>query len=443
MAISNRATSDVERSRALGAPSTASVEALRAVVRALITDVEASISDVELSISDVEGSISDVEGSITVVELSMSVRKASLTAVRCLLSAVSGLIPAVGQLITDSEPLITDGNGSIAQSSTSTARVDHRPGLSRQLEKPGLTLTSLGEALIARVEGLMTLNEPLLSDGSTKGGFARDLRRAGGTSIPLLSTWTAVIAALITEISAKPGFSSCLKRRALVSTGKLDRLTAAVDRSTAVIRAFPSAIRHSTSALDGSTADVEASRAGVACLTSALEAVLSLGECLLTLRRCRMPIEQLLFGHPTPRTSYSVRQLRDTLTSLRNGIAGRLPADTQLAFLRGTTRTRAQVLDAIDSELAAFAAFDVLLIKVKQDRLALQKRLPLMAAAIGVLRQALGLHVGPEPHLRKAIGLAPKKKPRKLKPEERMEATLKLRATRARNGTATKKPRKR
>lgn len=156
-----------------------------------------------------------------------------------------------------------------------------------------------------------------------------------------------------------------------------------------------------------------------------------------------VPIETLIFGHPKRRTTYSQRQLRDKLAILRAGVANALPDGTALAFTGGVRLTKAQVLGAIDSELATFAAFDALLINVKSQRETLAGRLPLLATAIESLSVSLRTFAGPSQVRRQSFGLAPGKKPRKLKPEERLAATEKLRATRKRNGTASKKPRRR
>ncbi len=156
-----------------------------------------------------------------------------------------------------------------------------------------------------------------------------------------------------------------------------------------------------------------------------------------------MALETILLRPAISRTSYSARQLRDALARLRQGMALQMPAGHVVLFPKRVTRTREQVLTAIDEELAAFAAFDRLLIDVAVQRQALWARLPILATVIQDLGDALKAFAGRNPPLREALGIAPGKKPRKLKVGERLAATIKLNATRQRNGTAAKKPRRR
>ena len=67
--------------------------------------------------------------------------------------------------------------------------------------------------------------------------------------------------------------------------------------------------------------------------------------------------------------------------------------------------------------------------------------MPLLATALGELSHAILNVIGREPTLRQ-FGLTPGKKPRRLKPEERMASTENLRATRLRNGTSAKSRRR-
>jgi diacylglycerol kinase family enzyme len=156
-----------------------------------------------------------------------------------------------------------------------------------------------------------------------------------------------------------------------------------------------------------------------------------------------MSIETLLFGPKQRSTAYSARQLRDKLSRMRVGMASLLPAGTTMAFMRAVKLTREQIIEAIDCELAAFEAFDRLLITVQEQRMQLTARLPLLATAVRDLTLSLAAHVGPAPALRQALGLAPGKKPRRLKPDERLEATAKLRETRKQNRTSEKLRRRR
>jgi hypothetical protein len=163
----------------------------------------------------------------------------------------------------------------------------------------------------------------------------------------------------------------------------------------------------------------------------------------LTAKEAVMALETLLFGSKDTRTSYSPRQLRDKLASMRAGLASQLSKGQLLFVIGGSRVSKEQILAAIDEELAAFAAFDRLLIHVAVQRKALLARLPLLATVIRDLSLALATFVGPNPALRKALGIAPGKKPRRLKPAERLEATAKLNATRKRNRTDAESRKKR
>ena len=154
-----------------------------------------------------------------------------------------------------------------------------------------------------------------------------------------------------------------------------------------------------------------------------------------------MPIETLIHGSKQQRTAYTQRQLRNKLERIRAGLAHVLPKGTRLMFPGNVQLTREEVIAAIDSELATYAAFDALLNTVQVQRRALTGRLPLLATALGELSHAIVNVVGRAPALRQ-FGLTPGKKPRRLKPEERMASTEKLRATRRRNGTSAKPKRR-
>lgn len=156
-----------------------------------------------------------------------------------------------------------------------------------------------------------------------------------------------------------------------------------------------------------------------------------------------MALETLLFGSKDTRTAYSPRQLRDKLAFMRAGMASQLPKGQLIPFTKGSRLSKEQILAAIDEELAAFAAFDRLLIQVATQRKALLARLPLLSTVIRDLSQALATFLGPNPALRKAFGIAPGKKPRRLKPAERLAATVKLNATRKRNRTDAESRKKR
>jgi hypothetical protein len=156
-----------------------------------------------------------------------------------------------------------------------------------------------------------------------------------------------------------------------------------------------------------------------------------------------MTIEDILLGPRLGKTSYSQTQLLTKLAKMRKGMALNLPEGHQLIMLRGQRMPKERVIAAIDAEFARVEAFEQLLIAVATERIRLKSRRPLWATAIGDLELVLGLQAGDSPPRRAALGLAPRKKPRRLNPEERFLSTMRLRATRAQNGTAAKKPRAR
>jgi hypothetical protein len=179
------------------------------------------------------------------------------------------------------------------------------------------------------------------------------------------------------------------------------------------------------------------------CSNRPIDPFNSLVARLLATKDPAMTIESLLDPPLQTRTSYSPRQLRDRLATLREGMALHLPKDGRLGFVKNRLVPKQQLIAAIDAELAAFEAFDRLLVQVMQQRRQLQSRLPALATAVEQLSRALKYYGGTNRPLRRALGVAPGKKRRKLKPAERLAATVKLNLTRARTGTAAKKRRKR
>ena len=83
------------------------------------------------------------------------------------------------------------------------------------------------------------------------------------------------------------------------------------------------------------------------------------------------------------------------------------------------------------------------MLQVAQARQTIEGRLPVLAEAIQQFSSVLKFFAGNDSALRKRLGVAPGKKRRRLRPAERVLVTAKLNATRKRNGTASRKPRKR